>query len=364
MKKILCLIDGLGLGGAQRQLVGLAHLLQQKGYSVDLVSYHTNDFYLPLVNSLGINHIQLKPSGRKLSKFRLVRSLVKNNKYDVVISYLNGPNSIACLCKLTGYKGKVIVSDRIVKQNRGKSEQILYAMYRFANHIVPNSHAQAEYIAQNFPNLSRKVTAITNFTDIEKFKPLQFAGTSSGSIQIMCAGRISKEKNIIGFMRAIKQTIEKRGRDIRVKWFGNIGLNQEQYYEQICAERSQMGLDDIFEVHPATQDIVEEYRKCDVFCLPSFYEGFPNVICEAMACGKPILCSNVCDNPRIVSDGVNGFLFNPSDMDSVVDAVMRFLTLSDKERIAMGTESRNIAENKFSEDVFVNKYIALIEDER
>jgi glycosyltransferase involved in cell wall biosynthesis len=179
----------------------------------------------------------------------------------------------------------------------------------------------------------------------------------------MCASRISKEKNITGFMRAIKLIVDK-GVDVRVRWFGNVGLNQEQYYEQICADRSQMGLNDIFEIHPATHNITEEYQKCNVFCLPSFFEGFPNVVCEAMACGKPILCSNVCDNPRIVSDGVNGFMFNPMNIDSMVDAIMRFVTLSDKERIQMGVESRKIAENKLSEEVFVTKYMALIEDER
>lgn len=364
MKRVLCLIDGLGLGGAQRQLVGLAHLLQQKGYDVDLASYHRNDFYLPLVESLGIHHIQLTPSSHKLSKLLLVRRLVKQNKYDTIISYLNGPNSLACLCKILGFKGKVIVSDRAVKQKKGRAKRILYTMYKTADHIVPNAYSQADYIAHNFPKLSAKVTTITNFTDIEKFKPSTTDSTSNSHLNILCASRISHEKNIVGFMRAVKQVTECRSVNVRVKWFGNIGLNQEGYYEQICTERAQMGLKEIFELHPATHNIVEEYQKCDIFCLPSFLEGFPNVVCEAMACGKPILCSDVCDNSRIVADGINGFLFNPKDIDSLVGAIRRFAELSESERTNMGVESRKIAERNFSEEAFVNKYIALIEDEK
>lgn len=55
------------------------------------------------------------------------------------------------------------------------------------------------------------------------------------------------------------------------------------------------------------QSIEVEYRKADVFCLPSLYEGYPNVVAEAMSCGLPILCSNVCENPYIVEEGAMAF---------------------------------------------------------
>lgn len=80
-----------------------------------------------------------------------------------------------------------------------------------------------------------------------------------------------------------------------------------------------------------------------------------------MSCAKPILCSNVCDNPFIVQEGRNGFMFDPTNEDSMFFAFLKFSKLSIKERIAMGDVSRGIAVDKFSEKAFVDKYIQLIE---
>jgi glycosyltransferase involved in cell wall biosynthesis len=81
-----------------------------------------------------------------------------------------------------------------------------------------------------------------------------------------------------------------------------------------------------------------------------------------MCCGKPILCSDVCDNPMIVSDGENGCLFAPDDVNDMVSKIRAFLTLSLEERIAMGERSRQIALAKFSSVGFIKKYIELIEN--
>lgn len=129
-------------------------------------------------------------------------------------------------------------------------------------------------------------------------------------ISILTVGRIAQQKNILRYLKVVKQ-LSKIYPNIRFKWIGDVSIGQEAYYDECIKNISKNNLSDIFEIKPATQNIKEEYDRCDIFCLPSLYEGYPNVICEAMACGKPILCSNVCDNPFIVEDGVNGFLFKP-----------------------------------------------------
>lgn len=90
------------------------------------------------------------------------------------------------------------------------------------------------------------------------------------------------------------------------------------------------------------------------------YEGFPNVVCEAMCCGLPILCSNVCDNPRIVEYGENGFLFEPSDSQEMAKEIMRFANLSDKEKEMMRTTNREKAISLFSSETFLKKYMEII----
>lgn len=144
-----------------------------------------------------------------------------------------------------------------------------------------------------------------------------------------------------------------------IDWYG---YHMEDYYQKCNCLLEEYHLNDIFRFKTPTTDISHEYQTCDLFCLPSIYEGFPNVVCEAMSCGKPILCSDICDNAKIIEDGKNGFLFNPNSTDDMVDKLSRFLQLSNAEKLAMGHRSRELALQKFSAKAFVDKYIKLIEE--
>ena len=79
-----------------------------------------------------------------------------------------------------------------------------------------------------------------------------------------------------------------------------------------------------------------------------------------MSCGKPVLCSRVCDNPNIAKDAYNGFLFDPSSEDDITEAIIRYLNLSDDEKDAMGKASRELALQLFSKEVFLSKYKDII----
>lgn len=363
MKHILCLIDGLGLGGAQRQLIGLAALLQEKGYNVDLTSYHPEAlYYIDLVNKLGINHILLNPTNNKLSKFTLVRKLIRQNKYDVVISFMPSANVISCLTKISGSKHKVIVSDRNTKITKTIKDRIVYGvMYRFADSIIPNSYSQAEYHYNNFPKNSKKVHVITNFTDTNHFAPSDKNISGDKKFTILTAGRIATEKNIIAYLHAIK-VIKDEGMDIQFKWFGDPSFGMKNYHREVVNCINRLNINDVISLHPATSDIVKEYQSCEIFCLPSLKEGYPNVICEAMACGKPVICSNICDNPHIVKDGDNGYLFDPKNVEDIANTIRKIYLLSPQERQRMGEKSRKLAVEQFSQEAFVSKYINLIEN--
>jgi colanic acid/amylovoran biosynthesis glycosyltransferase len=68
-------------------------------------------------------------------------------------------------------------------------------------------------------------------------------------------------------------------------------------------------------------EIREEYRRADVFCLPSFAEGVPVVLMEAMAMGLPVVASALMGIPELVEDGVSGFLVRPGRADELQDAL-------------------------------------------
>ena len=121
-----------------------------------------------------------------------------------------------------------------------------------------------------------------------------------------------------------------------------------------------MSLERYFEFKSATKSIINEYQSADIFCLPSLFEGFPNVLCEAMSCGLPVICSDVCDNAQIAVNGKSGYLFDPINADNIADAIEKILSQSDVELSKIGIYNRNRAIDCFSEEKFVNKYIDII----
>lgn len=358
MKKILCLIDGFTLGGAERQLIGLANLLKQNGYEVDLVSYIESDFYTKLIGECGLNHTILKVKQNALSKLLAVRSHIRKNNYDVVIAYKDGPTIISCLTKLFFAKFKLIVSERNTTQILSTKDYIKFGLYHSADYIVPNSYSQGYFIKSHYTNLESKIITITNFTDIEYFQPAE--KPHNEKLIILTAARIARQKNIINYVAAIKNVVDENI-PVRFIWYGDIQKGEEHYGEECQNYIKELGLEPFFEFRPASKNILTEYQNCDVFCLPSIYEGYPNVICEAMSCGKPIICSNVCDNPFIVEENKNGYMFNPYDVDDIKNKILKICSLSYSERLELGEYSRKIAEERFSEKIFVNKYIKLIE---
>lgn len=362
MKKVLCLIDSLRLGGgAERQMIGLATFLKSSGYDIDLVSYHNHDSYLELTQRSDVKVTILQAKENKLSKLMAVRRYLKSvGGCDCIIAYKDGPTIIGCLLKLLGERSRLIVSERNTTQVISKKDKLKFMLYRWADYIVPNAHAQEEFIKKNFPKLGGKVVTITNFTDTTHFHPIE--KEANDKISILTVARVASQKNIPNYLEAIKLLKQEGFADkVHFNWFGIVQPGEETYGTACFKKRFDLGVEDMIDFHPATKEIVKQYQACDIFCLPSMYEGFPNVVCEAMSCGKPIVCSRVCDNPRIVQENVNGLLFNPNDVNSIYSTLKQIIEMSQSQLKDWGKSSRDIAELKFSKEAFVQNYINLIE---
>ena len=81
-----------------------------------------------------------------------------------------------------------------------------------------------------------------------------------------------------------------------------------------------------------------------------------------MSCGLPILCSRRFENPYIVEEGVNGFLFDPENVDDIVAAIKRMAALPQDERRQMGRRNRQLCLERNTEAAFVKAYVNLMND--
>ena len=360
--KILCIIDNLGSGGAQRQLVYLGRELKKRGNVVDFFVYHAGGFFRPALDELGIKvhqinkHYKIDPS----PFFKLYR--LCNRSYDVALAFLVMPSLYAELVRFlkVNHRIPLIVSERSL--SIGISSfwgQILRQAHRFATAVVTNSNTQTLWLSKNFPYLRTRLHVIYNGVDLEHFQPSpDRTFMPSFSCRLLGVGRISRAKNIPNLIKALSICTQQHAIDVHVSWVGKVESTTEMKLVRGVLKEHQFS--NRWTWLGERRDIAELMNNSDALILPSLWEGLPNVICEAMACGLPVLSSSVSDLSNIIEDGVQGFLFDPNNPQQIAQAIWRFVNLNESQRYAMGLAGRRFAEKELGLGHFVDQYEKLL----
>ncbi|MBO7636558.1 MAG: glycosyltransferase family 4 protein [Paludibacteraceae bacterium] len=356
-RRLLLIIDTLNSGGAQRQLVGLAKLLKDNGHTVRVISYIDAPFYKAFLDENEVDNECLIEGGpakpNYIKVYRAIKKDIKCFKPEVVIAYLQFPSIMSSLIHSRDKSFKLIVSERNTTQEFDWFERIKFWTFRWADYIVPNSHSQERFIQLHYPKYASKIVTITNFVDTDIFVPATKQFENPTPI-LLSVGRVMVQKNVLVFINVLKR-LKDEGILFKVLWYGG---KEDQYFKECETKQKEYGLDGLLEFKGRTNDVLDVYQKADVFCLPSIYEGYPNVLCEAMCCGLPVTASDVCDNSDIVSSSC-GRLFNPYDEDDMYNKIKEILTMNKSELAKMGECSRDISIRKFSKVEFVIKYESL-----
>ena len=352
MRKIICFTDNLGSGGAQRQLVGLACMLKSRGYDVTVLLYYDIPFYRPQLDEVAVESVVVGNTSNPIKRLWTLCKYFSKHSCDTLISYQETPSLIACLLKPLFKWRKLIVSERNTTQQLTKRDKLRFWLYRFADVIVPNSYSQADFICNNFADLKSKVVPITNFVDTDKFLPIK---KSKRGNKLVVVASNKPEKNFVRFIEAVT-LVKNKHITLQIDWYG-IRESAIPQYKKIIEEN---GVSDIVTIYPPQKNIQSIYQDADYFCLPSLFEGFPNALCEAMSCGVPVVCSNVCDNPHIVQDGKEGYLFDPKDVRQIAESIEQITQLSGEMYEIMSMKNRARAVELFSMTAFLKKYIAIL----
>lgn len=361
--RIALLIDSLASGGAQRQIVELATGMKERGHSISLGVYHRSDFFINPLEREEIKIIELKTKN-KLGKVLKVRNWLKSFKPNIVQSYLTNPNAVAVLASLGERPWKVVVSERSTPDCQSDRRYYIRAKrqtYRFADWVITNSHSNMVILHKYLPILKGKSSVIWNGVDLDKFHPL-FSEKPRDTFQFICVASVWRRKNVLRIIEAIDLLRKKKIRSFGFRWVGRFGAgdpDMKHPWEEPVQRIKSLGLNDIFTFTGESNNVQNELQSADALVLCSLYEGFPNAICEGMASGLPIVASKISDIPRIVEDGVNGFLCDPTDVSSITGALERCLALSKEDQAKFGNESRRRAEKMLSKEKFLNEYESL-----
>ena len=205
--KVILFTDSLGPGGAQRQLVGLGALLLESGVEARIITYYDYSFYKPFLDKHVVVNEVLHGADKKWKRLWILCSYLRDSRPDCVVAYQETPSLLACCAKLLVGKFRLIVSERSTTQTVSIRDRIRFLMYQKADLIVPNSFTQADYLRVNYHRLNDKIYTITNFVDLNTFKPEYHLRNTIPCLLVV--GSIIPSKNTITFIKACKRLVER-----------------------------------------------------------------------------------------------------------------------------------------------------------
>lgn len=183
--------------------------------------------------------------------------------------------------------------------------------------------------------------------DPEVFMP-RTPNPAPDPFEILCVGRLTPAKGQHLLIDAVNE-LARQGRSVRLRLVGagpdEVALRQHAariaYPERI-----------IFSGAVNQDRIRDYYAAADAFCLPSFAEGVPVVLMEAMAMQIPCVTSRITGIPELIRDGIDGLLVAPSDVDGLVDALAQLMDDEElRARLGKAGRARVLAEYDLRENV-------------
>jgi glycosyltransferase involved in cell wall biosynthesis len=372
MIKIFYVIDSFAMGGAQRQLLELLRGLNRTRYEAAVGTVWPLMDLEEEYRETGVQVYTIhKHCHWDISfSWRLARQM-KAFRPHIVHAWLSTGNLWGHVAASLARVPVVLLSLRnIVKPG---AEPGYYSWVHSAIHhlagpvdaIIANSRTQLENPGVPGWKNSGKLQVIYNGVDLRRFnlkhapawkdKLRRELGLSSNTLVVGTIGRLAPQKRQDRFLKAVRYLVDS-GYDLVAVLTGEGPLRAE--LEGLAAR---LQLQDRIFFLGARQDIPELLAWFDIFVLPSDWEGFPNVILEAMAMGRPVVATDVGGVAELVLRGKTGLLLDADEPSLLAEAIKKLI---DNPNLAqqMGEAGRRRAEEKFSLGRMVEQTTGLYQD--
>jgi asparagine synthase (glutamine-hydrolysing) len=376
----------LGPGGAERQVSYLADALKRRDINVSVISEASPEgalgHYVPTLSKAGVQvaglpeaslivntDLLIRPEvfpdvdlARKLPQefISSVQSLfvvLMREKPAVLHCFLDTPNIVGAVAGYLAGVPKIVLSARNVNPTHFDylNSDWYLPWYRAVLSIpsvsfTANSKAGRDSYAEWIGIDPASIAVIPNAIDLHSFsgstekessRMREAFGIQEGAPVMLGVFRLSHEKRPLLFIDVARE-VKRRIPDLRVLIAG-VGTMRDEVEREI--ESGDLG--DFITLLGRRDDVAELIKSSDVMALLSENEGLPNVVLEAQALGRPVVCTAVGGAPDIVRDGVTGYLVGKDDRAAMVQRLVEILLSPDRGR-SMGSRAVDFVASEFS----------------
>lgn len=340
--RIAMLIGALSRGGAEHVLVNLADYLIRQGHQVIVVTQYQKESEYPLninakriISDISEHETTNSRIKNFMRRFRKLRGIWKEEKPDVILSFI-GKNNIMAIITSMWLSASVVVSVRGEPREEYYSK-VLRLMAKGLFHFADGIVLQTEICRLFFPaRVRKKAVILKNPIDTSFFiKPYD----GQREKVIVAVGRIDENKNHRMLISAFAQIADVFP-DYKLIIYGD-GDKREELQGLV----KKLGLEDKIFFPGRIDDVAKAIYKTRVFVLPSNTEGMPNTLLEAMALGLTVISTDCpCGGPAaLIEHGKNGLLTSVGD-EKAMKENLQFILNNLQKSNEMGKNARITSE--------------------
>lgn len=357
--KILFIITGLGIGGAERLVTGLADEFSNQGHTVKIAFLTGKVLMKPKNQNIEIIDLGVNSVFTMIKAYAKLINIIKNYRPDVVNSHLIHANILARLLRLTIKIPKLISSAHNTNEE-GRYRMLAYRLTDWLTDITTNvsDEARDTFITHKAVK-SNKIITIHNGISTNDFN---YSNNNRITIrkQINCpinthillsVGRLYEPKDYPNLFYALK-TVQEKINNFHLYIAGEGPLKTS-----LITLLTDLKLTDKVTFLGARNDIAPLMSACDIFVLSSAWEGFGLVVAEAMACERLVVATDSGGVKEVLGDC--GYLAPPKSPHALAEGIIFAVNQSEENKIIAGKKARQRILDHYSIEAASEKWLNL-----
>jgi glycosyltransferase involved in cell wall biosynthesis len=381
--RILHITNSLGVGGAERLLVDLARLLDRDRFALSVCCTGRDGATRADVERAGAAVTVLDKRRRSsllfplfaadvASTFAAITGVIRRERPDLVHTHLEA-NYIAPFCARAAGVRAIVASfhSSVLLERRGRlsvrnaaRRAVMRRVARTASALMAGSDFAAKAAAELCGVDQREVRVVYNAVDVSRIdaeRPNDSIRSELGFPQteklVVTLGTVKEPKNHRLLVKAMRHVADRR-EDVSAVVIGSGPRELVAALEHLAGE---LGLQEKIRFLGYRDDAYGVVKACELMALPSLWEGLPVAALEGMACGVPVLLSDIPPHRELIEDGVDGWLFSSNDERAFAEGILAALE-SDETRAAVASAGGRKVRERFDAGTMVRGYESLYDE--